>query len=154
MDSRRTVLWVFGVLALGLATPSGALAALGGDAASIVADSATLGGRRQVTLAAGWEVHELRLPSGTLVREYLRDGTVFAIAWGGPVMPDLRRLLGSYFDRYVESPRGRPGGHHWRVVATPDWVVQSAGHPGGFIGRAWLPTHLPTGFDLDLVRAW
>jgi hypothetical protein len=154
MTSYRTAAWTLGFLALGLASPSRALAALGGDAASITADSATLGGTRQVTVAAGWEVHELRLPSGTLVREYLRDGSVFAVAWGGPVIPNLRLLLGTYFEPYVNSPRGRPAGHHLRVVATPDWVVQSAGHQGGFTGRAWLPTHLPAGFDLDTVRAW
>jgi hypothetical protein len=154
MTSYRTVPWLVGFLALGLASPSQALAALGGDTASIVADSAKLGGTRQVTILAGWEVHELRLPSGTLVREYLHGGTVFAVAWGGPVIPNLRLLLGSYFEPYVNSPRDRPTGHHLRAVATPDWVVQSAGHQGGFLGRAWLPTNLPQGFDLDAVRAW
>jgi hypothetical protein len=141
------------ILAFGLAGPSEARASLGADAASITVDSATLGGTRNVAVAASWEVHELRLPSGTLVREYLRDTTVFAVAWGGPVIPDLRRLLGSYFEPYVNSPR-RPAGHHLRVVATVDWVVQSRGHQDAFIGRAWLPRRLPTGFDLATVRAW
>jgi Protein of unknown function (DUF2844) len=53
----------------------------------------------------------------------------------------------------VNSPR-RPAGHHLRVVATVDWVVQSGGHQDAFIGRAWLPKRLPTGFDLGTVRAW
>jgi hypothetical protein len=145
---------VLGLLALGLACPIDARAALGGDAASIAADSVALGGTREITLAAAWEVHVLRLPSGTLVREYVHGGRVFALAWGGPVMPNLRQLLGSYFGPYVNSPRNGPAGHHLRVVATPNWVVQSAGHQQGFLGRAWLPTDLPARFDLDTVRAW
>lgn len=151
MLSPRAVLIL---LAFGLAAPD-ARAALGGDAASVAADSAALGASREIARAARWEVHSLRLPSGTLVREYIVRGKVFAIAWGGPVLPDLRRLLGAYFEPYVNSPQGRATGHHHqRVVATREWVVQSAGHQGGFVGRAWLSTELPSGFELDTVRAW
>jgi hypothetical protein len=153
MTRSRSVAWMLGALALGSAFPSRALAALGGDAESIAVDSATLGGTRRVARAAGWEEHELQLPSGTVVREYLQGGRVFALAWAGPVVPDLRRLLGPYFEPYVNSPRDPRSGHHRRFVATPDWAVQSAGHQGAFLGRAWLPAHLPTGFDLDRVRA-
>jgi hypothetical protein len=142
-----------GLLVFVLATP--AHAALGGDAASIASDSLALGASREVTRAAGVEIHLLHLPSGTVVRQYAARGKVFAVAWGGPVMPDLRRLLGAYFDAYVQSPEGRGTGHHHaRVVETPDWVVQSAGHQNGFMGRAWLTHELPAGFDLATVRAW
>jgi hypothetical protein len=152
MNSPR-VLRRLGLLALCLAAPS-AYADLGGDVASIAADNAVLGGTREITHMPNWEVHALRLPSGTLVREYVfPNGKVFAVAWGGPVIPNLRRLLGAYFEPYVNSPRDRPADHHMRVVATPDWVVQSGGHHQAFVGRAWL-TQLPAGFDLDTVRAW
>jgi hypothetical protein len=143
-----------GLVAIVLGAPD-AHAALGGDAASIASDSATFGGTREVARNANVEIHTLRLPSGTLVREYVFRGKVFAIAWGGPVIPDLRRLLGSYFEAYVNDPRGRgTGHHHMRVVATPDWVVQSGGHQDAFVGRAWLPNVLPPSFDLATVRAW
>jgi len=135
-----------------LAVP--AHSALGGDAASITNDTVALDASREITRAAGVEVHVLHLRSGTTVHEYASHGKVFAIAWGGPVMPDLRRLLGTYFDAYVQSPQGRgTGHHHMRVVETPDWVVQSGGHANGFVGRAWLK-QLPAGFDLATVRAW
>jgi hypothetical protein len=141
--------------AVGMAAPSEARAALGGDAASIAFDSATLGATREIRVAAAWEVHALRLQSGTLVHEYLRGGKVFAVAWGGAVLPDLRLLLGAYFEPYVQSPQSRgTGHHHMRQVVTPEWVVQSAGHHESFVGRAWLPAQLPKGFDLDTVRAW
>jgi len=155
MKLRCEALLILGSLVLGMTCPRPARAALGGDTASVAADSATLGGTRQVTREAGWELHELRLPSGTRVREYLRDGKVFAVAWAGPVMPSLRLLLGEYFEPYTTSPPDRPSGHHLRVVTTADWVVQSAGHQGGFLGRAWLRAELPPGFDLESeVRAW
>ncbi len=142
-------------LTIGFAAPSEARAALGGDATSIADDSAALGGTREVRRAEAFEVHVLRLKSGTLVYEYLRAEKVFAVAWAGPVLPDLRRLLGAYFQPYVQSPQGRSmGHHHMRQVVTPEWVVQSGGHHQSFVGRAWLPTQLPGTFDLDTVRAW
>lgn len=142
-----------GLLFFVLATPADA--ALGGDAASIAGDSVALAASREITRTAGVEVHVLRLPSGTVVREYAARGKVFAVAWGGPVIPDLRRLLGTYFDAYVTSSQGRGTGHHSsRVVRTHDWVVQSFGHQSGFMGRAWLVNDLPAGFDTSTVRAW
>jgi hypothetical protein len=142
-----------GLLVLVLAGP--AHAALGGDTASIASETTALEASREITRTAGIEIHVLHLRSGTTVHEYAAHGKVFAIAWGGPVIPDLRRLLGSYFDAYVNSPQGRGTGHHtMRVVQTPEWVVQSGGHQNGFVGRAWLSNALPAGFDLATVRAW
>jgi Protein of unknown function (DUF2844) len=141
-------------LALCIAAPV-VHASLGGDATSIASDSVALGGSRTVERMAGWEVHVLRLPSGVVVREYLHGETVFAVAWSGRTLPNLRRLLGAYFEPYVESTQGHGAHHHHRrVVTTPDWVVQSVGHHGGFFGRAWLRNALPSGFDLETLRAW
>ncbi len=104
---------------------------------------------------AGWEVHVLGLPFGVVVREYLHGDTVFAVAWSGRALPNLRRVLGAYFEPYVESTQDHGARHHHRrVVTTPDWVVQSVGHHGGFLGRAWLRNALPPGFDLETLRAW
>jgi hypothetical protein len=142
-----------GLLVLLFAGP--AHAALGGDTASIASETVALDASREITRAGGVEVHVLHLRSGTTLHEYVARGKVFAVAWGGPQIPDLRRVLGSYFDAYVNSPQGRGTGHHsMRVVQTPDWVVQSGGHPNGFVGRAWLSKELPAGFDLSTVRAW
>lgn len=136
-----------------MAAPS-APASLGGNAASIASDSTALGGTHTIERAAGWEVHVLRLPFGVVVREYLHGETVFAVAWSGRTLPNLRQLLGTYFEPYVESPRAHGAHHHRREVTTPDWVVQSVGHHGGFLGRAWLRNALPAGFDLETLRAW
>jgi hypothetical protein len=140
--------------ALCMAAPS-AHASLGGNAASIASDSSALGGTHTMERVAGWEVHVLRLPFGVVVREYLHGDTVFAVAWSGRALPNLRQLLGAYFEPYVESPQDHGAHHHHRrAVTTPDWVVQSVGHHGGFLGRAWLRNALPPGFDLETLRAW
>src|SRR5579859_6205862 len=57
----------------------------------------------------GFRVHEIQLPGGTLLREFVApDGNVFAVAWNGPTKPDLRQALGKYFDIYASAPRATP----------------------------------------------
>ena len=49
-------------------------------------------------------------PSGTTVREYVSsNGTVFAVAWQGPWLPDLRQMLGPYFDDYQRALQSTTG---------------------------------------------
>jgi hypothetical protein len=98
-------------------------------------------------------VHEIQTPSGTIVREYVSSaGTVFAVAWQGPVMPDLRQALGIYFDRYIKAVSGEHAGHRRRAIREPDLVVQSNGHMRSFSGRAYLPQLLPQGVSVEEIR--
>jgi hypothetical protein len=89
------------------------------------------------------------LPSGTVVTEYATaQGVVFAVTWSGPVTPDLKSLLGPYFDRYVQSQRGRAASPHTPLrIAAPDLKVVAGGHQGAMRGAAWLPALVPAGFD-------
>jgi hypothetical protein len=70
---------------------------------------------RASTRAATHTMHELQAPTGTKVREYLgNDGKVFAVSWQGPFRPNLRQLLGAYYDTYMKAARAarpRPGQH-------------------------------------------
>lgn len=88
------------------------------------------------------------LKSGTLVHEYVdASGAVFAVSWSGPFKPDLKRLLGRHFDRFVQGG-GPQSAHRSRVdIDTADLVVRSGGHMGAYEGHAWLPAKLPAGFD-------
>ncbi|MGH8777779.1 DUF2844 domain-containing protein [Paraburkholderia sp.] len=99
--------------------------------------------------ATSYTVRETTLASGTVVREYLSlAGTVFAIAWTGPQMPDLGSLLGSYFPQYVDglnAVRATRGGHGPAAVESSTLIVHSGGHMGAFSGQAWLPQALPAG---------
>ena len=130
-----------------------AQAALGGDAASVEADQAKMNASSQITAATGYAVHELRTSTGLTVREYMADGgKVFAITWQGPMLPNLRLLLGGYFDAYAAAARARHGGHGHLVVTQGDLVVESSGHMRDFFGRAYLSQQLPTGVGLADIQ--
>jgi len=130
-----------------------ARAALGGDHGSVAADQAHLQASIKVTAHPLYEVHELRLTTGTTMREYAAPGgTVFAIGWDGPAMPDLQQTLGAYFSDYVDAARANQSGHHHLAATRGDLVVQSTGHMRAFIGRAYLASAVPAGVSLDELR--
>ncbi|MHB8726437.1 MAG: DUF2844 domain-containing protein [Casimicrobiaceae bacterium] len=138
-------LWflVFGVIAL---PAERAHAALGGDAASVVADTAAMHGVAHATLLQQYEIQEITNDSGMRVREFLnRNGVVFAVTWNGPVVPDLRTLLGASFDGYARqlSVLRHPGTHRSLRLASSALVVESGGHMRAYSGRAYLPLLVP-----------
>ncbi|MGE5650209.1 MAG: DUF2844 domain-containing protein, partial [Bacillota bacterium] len=126
-------------------------AALGGTVESVQADKSAMHAKAQVLPGAGsYSVHEIQLPSTTVVREYVStEGRVFAIAWEGPSLPDIRQLLGGYFDRFAGAMGKRRAQRH-AVVSQPDLVIQSHGRMGAFSGRAYLPQALPQGVGADV----
>jgi Protein of unknown function (DUF2844) len=128
-----------------------ARATLGGNVASIDENQAHLGGARRVETLATGERHVIELPSGIVLHEYVSpSGAVYAIAWRGPRMPDLRELLGAYFTQLSDRTGRAPGGSHHRMNLTgTDLVVQSSGHRGSFAGRAWVPSLVPSGVEID-----
>lgn len=89
------------------------------------------------------------LDGGTQVSEYVNPtGTVFAISWQGPVMPNLELLLGTYFPAFTQAAQAnRPG----RSVGTPlriqtdNLIVQSTRQMRSFSGYAYAPALLPNG---------
>jgi hypothetical protein len=142
----------FGLTALVIA-PVG-YGALGGSAASVAQDSAALSATAGAPVSfSAYVVHELRVPSGTVVREYLSaGGTVFAIAWSGPAMPDLRRRLGPHFEAYTEAARTQQAGPGPLEVRQAGLVVESGGRMRAFFGRAYLPAAIPAGVALDDIQ--
>jgi hypothetical protein len=140
-------------LRIGIAVALGALglsrearATLGGDAGSIATNQQRLAATRAVKPLPHGEYHELRLPSGPVVREYVSaSGTVYAVSWHGHGMPNLQELLGAYFAQL--STGRRRGGHHHMALGGSDFVVQSSSHGRLFSGRAWVPSLVPAGVD-------
>jgi hypothetical protein len=106
--------------------------------------------RTPATTSAGVAYTDISrtLKSGTLVHEYAdATGAVFAVSWSGPFKPDLKRLLGRYFDMLGTDNATRQGRRSRIEVNAGDLVVQSGGHMGAFEGRAWVKSRLPAGFD-------
>ena len=126
-----------------------ASAALGEPEASVQSDVAQLKGSINVTDRTSYRVHEIQLSSGTVVREFVGpDGKVFAIAWKGPAIPNLRQLLGQYFDNYVTAAKAKHMGHTHLQIQQSDLVVQAGGHMRAFSGRAYLPQAVPGGVSV------
>ncbi len=125
-----------------------ALAGLGGDISSVEADRASMKAEIRATApTVGYSVQEMRLPSGTLVNEYISPaGTVFAVSWSGPTKPDLSQTLGSYFQQVAaagQQTAHNPGMRRHFQIREPDLVFESSGHMRAFYGRAYVPSLIP-----------
>lgn len=134
-----------------LAAPLLAFAELGGDVQSVQVDQLRMQAVRTGASAdSGYTVHEMRMPSGTTVREYVAaNGKVFAVAWDGPSQPNLRQVLGRYFDQYADAAREIPSAQRHLVIQQPGFVMQSSGHMRAFSGKAYLPQMLPEGVAVE-----
>jgi hypothetical protein len=146
--SRRARGW-WAVAALGVALlPGIASAALGEAEATVASDAERLNGSIKSTERSTYRIHEIQLSSGTLVREYSTSaGTVFAVAWSGPTIPDLRQTLGQYFASYTTAARAPHGGHHHLQIRQEGFVMEAGGHMRAFAGRAYLPQNIPPGIS-------
>jgi hypothetical protein len=152
-DTRRGVVgWAGSALvALSLLSAFPAHAVLGGSYNSVETDRLHMAAQARTSAAASFSVHALTLANGGVVREFTRaDGTVFAVDWRGPGKPDLRQLLGTYFETMQADnavPVGRRRTRRPPAVSRSDLVIQTAGHSGAFQGVAILPKLAPTGFS-------
>lgn len=151
---RRHPLAGLGALLFVAILPHVAHAALGGPETSIAGEAQRLNVSIKSTELANYRVHEMQMPSGTVLKEFAgTGGTVFAVAWSGPTIPNLREALGQYFAAYVSAAQGRrAGGRTHLEIRQNDWVVQSSGHMRSFQGRAYLPQALPAGIAVDEIH--
>lgn len=159
-----------GLVSLGLVAGP-AQASLGGDLASVSRDRAALGAstadasgsaaqsvRRSSTSgsALAYTVHRLVTPAGVTVSEFLdASGAVFAVSWNGPLIPDLRQLLGDYFPAYSDALAARlaTGQQRGSVALEVDaLVVRSSGRMRAFSGIAYLKDKLPDGVSAADIR--
>jgi hypothetical protein len=153
ISMRRALCAAAGIALLTPVMP--ASAGLGGNATSVEVDRVQLRGQMKVSTGAGFTVHEMTLPTRTLLREYLSPaGKIFAVAWHGPATPDLEQILGSYYTTFRTAvnaaPRGRD--HRHLAVSQPDLVVQSSGQMRLRHGLVYVPSLLPQGVSLGDLR--
>jgi hypothetical protein len=150
---RRTVaLPLIALLLLVMALTRPAFATLGENVATVQSDQAHMRANIRMTRTTAYTTHELQSPNGTVVREFVSPaGMVFGVSWQGQSLPDLRQVLGKYFDQYVQGMQKRAG-HGPRIIQEQGLVVQVAGHQRSLSGRAYLPEMLPTGVRAEEVR--
>src|SRR5215813_6614772 len=85
--------------------PASTFASLGGNVGTVEADRVQMkAAQLRIIRTRAYSLHELQSPTGVMVREYYgTDGTVFGVAWQGPWPPDMRQLLGQYFDPFQRA---------------------------------------------------
>jgi hypothetical protein len=136
-----------------LAYAGASRAALGGLPEQFDAEGAAVASTVSSSMS-NYVVRDTTLTTGTQVREYIAaNGIVFAVTWDGPVLPDLKALLGKYYDAMAaESERMPRAGRSHLGVNLPEVVINSGGHMRAFHGSAWTPAQFPAGFSTGDVR--
>jgi hypothetical protein len=131
-----------------------ARAELGGGVSSIQADQERMKGTVRITSTMQFTVHEIQTPSGTVVREFVSPtGTVFGVAWEGPWMPDLRQLLGPYFEQFIKSAQqSKARGRGPLSIQENGLVVETGGHARSFFGRAYLAPMMPASVRAEAIK--
>jgi hypothetical protein len=145
-----------GIVLLMLALPLPALAALGGDVSSVQEDQAQMKGTLKTTERTAYTVHEIKAGDTTVVREYASPaGEVFGVSWQVPFIPDMKQLLGSYFEAYSSAAQAQRTAHRGRAplnIQQPGLVVESNGHMRSYSGRAYDPGKFPQGVIANDIR--
>jgi Protein of unknown function (DUF2844) len=146
---------VCGILAI-LILPFPVSASLGGDATSVHADRVKMEGTLRTSSGDSYTLHEIQTPTGVVAKEYVSPaGKVFAVTWTGPFHPDLRQLLGAYYDEYtqaVQAQRAQRRGRGPISIEHPGLVIEVSGHLRSFVGRAYVPQQLPASMRAEDIR--
>lgn len=143
------------LVTIALTLSPAAFAALGGHVESVAADKTQLRAQLRAAPSNGYSVHTLQTSSGINVREYVSaQGTVFAVAWDGPNLPDLTQLLGDYFPAFNAAmvERRQQGIRGPVSLRQDDLVVESRGHMRAFFGRAFVPSLLPPQVSIEEIH--
>jgi hypothetical protein len=100
-----------------------------------------------------YDLHEIKAASGTTVREYVsREGTVFAVSWGGPSHPNLQQLLGNSYAAYQAAARVNRRGHHIVSINTPELVASVLRLQRTSSGQIYVPGLVPQGVAAASLR--
>ena len=142
-----------------LILPLPAMAALGDNAASVLADQARMKGTLRSVDAHTYVMHEITAPTGAVVREYVSPaGAVFGVAWDGPFPPNLQQLLGPYYQQAQQAQQAAASAQQQRgrrapvVIETPGLVMYQTGHVRSFHGQAYIPQLVPQGVQASEIH--
>jgi hypothetical protein len=144
-----------GLLAATLGAAQPVQATLGESADSVMTDRKVLTAVQATTTTRNaYTIQEISSES-VAVREYISpSGMVFGIAWNGLTHPDLTLLLGSYAGEYQKSVRQTPRkpGRRFSQIKTDRIVVEKWGHMRNLHGRAYAPSLIPPGVNVDEIK--
>lgn len=156
---RPLTLWtalIVGMALAGMTNPSPVFGSLGGDVTSVEADRAKMEATLQTTSRQLYTVHEMHTANNVTVREFVSpQGKVFGVAWQGSARPDMKQLLGAYFDQYTQAEQKQEAKRVGRaplLIQEPGFVMQMSGHMRALTGRAYIPQLVPTGVRTEELR--
>ena len=136
-------LWRASALAAGLLACVAAQAHLGGPESSVQADTVKWQAPVSVVRNARFVTYTQTSGEGVAVRQYVSPaGVVFAVAWEGPVLPDLDGLLAAYAPVYRDALQQRRRSVR---IDTPRLYLESGGMMRAYVGRALVPALMPAG---------
>jgi len=128
-------------------------AALGEPEQSVQKDRERVAGQAKRTVHQSYTLHEITTADGRVIREYVSpSGTVFAVAWEGPTLPDFASLLGSYSAAFQQATSAGGRRHGPLVVQAGPLVVESGGRMRFFRGRAYVTDLIPANLSKDVIR--
>jgi hypothetical protein len=148
------------LVVLGLSTslwPSAASASLGGSVSSVETDRVQMKSALvRIARSDAYTVHEIQSPTGITIREYYGpNGVVFGVSWDGEFAPDLRQLLGGYFNQYqnaVQIARRVRKARSRLDINDTGLIVRATGHNRSFSGIAYAPNLVPPSVSPNVVR--
>jgi hypothetical protein len=130
-----------------------AAATLGEGASSVEVNRVRMQANLRVVRKTNYAVHELGLPAGGKVRQFVADGgKVFAVSWSGGWRPDLREIMGTHYDRYLAAAKGKIVVRGPIRVELPGLVVIMGGHQRAFFGRVYLLDQLPPNMRVEDIH--
>jgi hypothetical protein len=139
-----------------LTLPFPLFASLGGEASSVGADQVKMQGTLRTTSGDSYNIQEIQTSTGVTVKEYVSSaGKVFAVTWQGPFYPDLRQVLGSYFEEYAQAVQAHRASRRGRgplLIQQSGLVVQISGHLRSFLGKAYVPQMVPARVQVEEIR--
>ena len=130
-------------------------AALGGPASTLLNSGqvVTAPGHQLAQLPQGVQSQTVVTSQNVTITEFSRGGTVFAILWEGPIIPDASQLLGNYFTEYAAAMQARnPKSRNAPVqIRSQTLVAHVQGHMRAFSGSAYAPALVPAGLSVSTL---
>ena len=152
----KTLRICLGTLSVILASSVPALAELGGSLTSVYRDAEHTNGTMEVRNGHQYTIYEIKTSTGTMIREFVSpNGTVFGIAWEGGFVPEMKQLLGAYFEQYSAAAQAATPKYLGRRplnIRLPTLVFQTGGHMGWYYGRAYLPPSVPQEANMEEIH--
>lgn len=142
-------------LAILLWSNSAAWASLGEPESSVTADQQILRGELHQEVRPSYKVYQISAANGVVWKEFVSPaGTVFAISWQAPRMPNLEQMLGpSLVDLQVAMQSSAPRRSRGPlIIRTAKLVLVSGGHMRGFHGYAYVPGLVPANVSPETMQ--